>query len=408
MSGLGFTGRLAAMTVRTAHRGRAGSSPRWLGGFRSESAREDLLLGAVVGFAGLLEIVAGAVEHHRLVASVAVIGMAAALMFRRRHPLVVLVAVLLLFLIQSAAGVSANAQLATLACALIAAYSVGAHADVAAAASGLLLGLLVVVGVIYADGGGPSDYGFGVLVVAGPWLAGLLVRRRAVAAADSDAKAAAVAAAAQARALKAADDERARIARELHDVVSHGLSAMVVQATAAAELVDRDPDRARAAMREVQLTGREAMVEMKYLLGALRPPEGQARHPQPTLDEVAELVRAEQASGRTVSLEIAGDRRELPRGLALSAYRIVQEGLTNVRKHAGDASARVCVRFEPAAVQVEVIDDAAASGSGVRDPGYGLAGMRERAQLYGGRVQAGPRADGPGWHVMATFPLEPK
>jgi Bacterial regulatory proteins, luxR family len=160
MSGLGFTGTLAAMTVRTAHRGRAGSSARRLGGFRSESAREDLLLGGVAGFAGLLEIVAGAVQQHRLVASVAVVGMAAALVFRRRHPLVVLAAVLLLFLIQSDAGVSANAQLATLACALIAAYSVGAHADVAAAASGLLLGLLVVVGVIYADGGGPSDYGF--------------------------------------------------------------------------------------------------------------------------------------------------------------------------------------------------------------------------------------------------------
>jgi signal transduction histidine kinase len=393
------------MTVRAARWGRSVST-RWSAGFRSEPAREDLLLGGVVGFAGLLEIVAGAVDQHRLVASVSVMGMVAALVFRRRHPLVVLIAVLLLFLIQSVAGVPANAQLATLACALIAAYSVGAHSEFAAATAGLLLGVLVVVGLIYADGGGPSDYGFGALVVAGPWLTGVLVRRRVVAAADSDAKAAAAAASAQERALKAAEDERARIARELHDVVSHGLSAMVVQATAAAELLERDPERARAAMHEVQRTGREAMVEMKHLLGVLRPSEGQARHPQPTLDEVAELVRAEQASGRTVSLEIAGGRRELPRGLALSAYRIVQEALTNVRKHAGDASARVCVRFEPAALQIEVIDDAEPSGSKVADPGYGLAGMRERAQLYGGRVEAGPRTDRPGWYVRATFPLE--
>jgi signal transduction histidine kinase len=370
--------------------------------------REDLLLAVVVGFGGLLEILTGAVrQQQRLGASVAVVGMAAALFFRRRHPVPVLAAVLLVFLIQSGLGVSSNAQLATLACSLVAAYSVGAHADLGAAAWGLLLGLLGVLAVIYADGGGTSDYGFGALVIAAPWLAGVLVRRRARAAADSEERARSIAASAQARAMQAAEDERARIARELHDVVSHGLTAMVVQATAAAELVDGDPDRARAAMREVQQTGREAMVEMKHLLGVLRPPAGQARHPQPTLADVAELVQAEQRAGRTVTLEVVGDPRELPRGLALSAYRIVQEALTNVRKHARDASARVCLRFDPAALVVEVTDDAPTAEVEVADPGYGLAGMRERAQLYGGGVDAGPRADGPGWRVLATFPLEP-
>ena len=376
------------------------------GSHRSESAREDLLLAAVVGFAGLLEIVAGAVDEHRLVASVCMVGMAAVLVVRRHRPLVTLVAVLLLFLLQTRLGVPANAQLMTLTASLIAAYSLGAHAGLRVAASGLLLGLLVVTGLIQADSGGPSDYAFGVLVLIGPWTAGLLVRRRAQAATDSEAKARAIAATADARALKAAEEERARIARELHDVVSHGVTAMVVQATAAAELLDRDREAARAAMRDVQLTGREAMVEMKHLLGVLRPVDGQGRQPQPTLGDVADLVQAEERAGRDVALEFSGAPRPLPRGLDLSAYRIVQEALTNVRKHAGSASARVRVRYEPDALHIEVLDDAPASAAEETERGYGLAGMRERARLYGGCVEAGPRADGVGWRVRATFPLE--
>ena len=337
--------------------------------------------------------------------------MATALVFRRAHPLAVLIAVLSLFLVQSVAGVSSNAQLATLACALIASYSLGAYSDTRAGRSGLLLGLVGIIAIVYVDGGQASDYGFGAVVMVGPWLAGVLVRRREQAAAAADAEASAVAAATEVRAREAAEAERARIARELHDVISHGLSAMVVQATAAEELLDPDSEQARAALRQVQLTGREAMVEMRHLLGVLRPADGPGRRPQPTLDDVAELVRAEQAAGRSVTLRIVGDRREVPRGLALSAYRIVQEALTNVRKHAGAASATVSVRFAPAALEIEVEDDAAGqprtiSESGHGGPGYGLAGMRERARLYGGHVEAGPRPDVGGWRVLASFPLE--
>ena len=316
--------------------------------------------------------------------------------------------VLLLFLLQTRLGVPANAQLVTLTASLIAAYSLGAHAGIRVAASGLLLGLLVVTGLIRADSGGPSDYAFGVLILIGPWLAGLLVRRRAQAATDSEARARAIAATADAQALKAVEEERARIARELHDVVSHGVTAMVVQATAATELLDRDREAARAAMRDVQLTGREAMVEMKHLLGVLRPVDGQGRQPQPTLGDVADLVHAEERAGREVALEFSGSPRPLPRGLDLSAYRIVQEALTNVRKHAGAASAQVRVRYEPDALQLEVVDDGASTTSEETERGYGLAGMRERARLYGGCVEAGPRADGAGWRVRATFPLEPR
>jgi signal transduction histidine kinase len=284
----------------------------------------------------------------------------------------------------------------------------GAHGQAQAAVAGLLLGLLGIAAVVFADGGGASDYGFGALVLTAPWLAGLLVRRRTQAAEAADAHAAAITASAQARARQAAEDERARIARELHDVVSHGLSAMVVQATAAAELLERDTERARAAIDQVQLTGREAMVEMKHLLGVLRPADGTGRTPQPTMDDLVDLVSAEQASGRKVTLEIIGDSRELPRGLELSTYRIVQEARTNVRKHADDASARVCVRFEPAGLQVEVVNDAAAAPVPAQQSGYGLTGIRERAQLYGGRVEAGPRRDAAGWRVKVTFPLEPR
>ena len=395
------------MTVRTAHRVRPACRTRWSAGPGSVAAREDLLLGGVVGFAGLLEIYSGAVQEHRGVAAACLLGMATALVFRRRHPLVVLVAVQGLFLVQSVAGVSSSDQLATLASALIAAYSLGAHAGTRAGRWGLLLGLVGIGAIIYVDGGQASDYGFGAVVVVGPWLAGVLVRRREQAVAAADAQAAVVAAAAEARAREAAEDERARIARELHDVVSHGLSAMVVQATAAEELLDRDSERARAALRQVQLSGREAMVEMRHLLGVLRPTDGPGRVPQPTLDDVAELVRAERVAGRSVTLEVAGERREVPRGLALSAYRIVQEALTNVRRHAGAASAWVSVRFEPAALEIEVVDDAPGRPCQGDGSGYGLVGMQERARLYGGHVEAGPRPDAGGWRVLATFPLEP-
>ncbi len=241
-------------------------------------------------------------------------------------------------------------------------------------------------------------YGFGLVLVTGAWIAGVLVRARSTAEAEAVASA-------HHRAGQAAAEERERIARELHDIVSHGLSAMVVQAAAAAELIDRSPDAARKAMHEVQTTGVAAMMEMRHMLGLMRGGEATGRRPPPALDDVHELIAAEQAAGRSVTLTIRGTPRELPRGLALSVFRIVQESLTNVRKHAYRSCCQVTITYSPAALEVEVVDDGAGA-RGPTGPGFGIIGMRERALLYDGTLEAGPRTPGGGWAVRARFPLE--
>ena len=205
----------------------------------------------------------------------------------------------------------------------------------------------------------------------------------------------------------AASAERARIARELHDVVAHSLSVMVAQADGAAYTIDTDPTRARRAMETVGDTGRDALIEMRRLLGVLRPTDSTGeRAPQPGVDQIAALVANVRDAGLPVELTMDESMGSLPPGMELAAYRIVQEALTNTIKHSGPgASARVEVHRDRAGLAVLIDDD----GAGIRRPdedgsGQGLDGMRDRASLYGGRLKAGPRPTG-GFEVNAVFPL---
>lgn len=374
---------------------------RSVGSFRTMSGerRRDALLAGIIGLIGLVEVALGAVPGHTLVASLSILVMTTALMVRRTRPRTSLVIVLLALAGQSLLGVPVNAQLMTIPFIFVAAYSVGAHLDRKASTIGLAIGAtLVLVSVAIADSNS-SDYGFGLLVVTGPWIAGALMRSRYAAEAEAVARA-------HQRASRAADDERERIARELHDIVSHGLSAMVVQAAAAAELIDRSPHAARKAMQDVQSTGAAAMLEMRHMLAVMRGMEAVGRRrPQPALEDVQELVASERAAGRSVSLTVRGAPRELPRGLGLSIFRIVQESLTNVRKHAGKSRAEVTITYGPEALQVEIVDDGVGT-SGREGPGFGIIGMSERARLYGGTLDARPRSPDRGWAVVARFPLE--
>jgi len=212
-------------------------------------------------------------------------------------------------------------------------------------------------------------------------------------------------------ALQALQDERTRIARELHDVVAHSVSLMVIQAGAARRQLGKDPAKADNALATVETTGRQAMTEMRRILGVLRDggqeagPDGDvARAPQPSLSGLQALADA--ATDMPVAVHIEGDLRGLPAGVELNAYRIVQEALTNVRRHAGPvAKVDVTVRRQPAALTVEVADDGrgASADHGVA-AGFGLAGMRERVAAYEGDLVAGPRVGG-GWRVRATFPV---
>ena len=200
-------------------------------------------------------------------------------------------------------------------------------------------------------------------------------------------------------------EERARIARELHDVVAHSVSATVIQAEAAEEVLSDAPDRARQSLARIQDTGREALGEMRRLLGIMRDGPGSGElAPQPRVADLERLVKESRREHLSVTLSVEGERRELPAGVELSAYRIVQEALTNVRKHAGrPAEASVLVRYGEAALELEIADD----GQGPRagdGQGHGLIGMRERVAFFGGEFSAAPGKEG-GFVVRASFPL---
>jgi signal transduction histidine kinase len=199
-------------------------------------------------------------------------------------------------------------------------------------------------------------------------------------------------------------EERARIARELHDIVAHALSVMVLQIGAVRHKLPELPDEDREALEDVERTGRTALAEMRRLLGAMRDRgRGAELEPQPGLDNLGALVQRVRSAGLPVRLDVEGEPVPLPRALDLSAYRIVQEGLTNVLKHAGASHAEVVVRHRPDAVQLEVRDDGRgpASSDGL---GHGLVGIRERVKLYGGDMTAGP-ANGGGFVLSASLRL---
>jgi signal transduction histidine kinase len=200
--------------------------------------------------------------------------------------------------------------------------------------------------------------------------------------------------------------ERTRIARELHDILAHNVSVMVVQAEAADEMLQRDmPDRARAPVWKIQETGRAALTDMRRMLGILREADsGPALTPQPGIANLQMLLTQVRESGLPVELEVRGDPEPLPPGIDLSAYRIVQEALTNALKYAGPARACVVVHFAPGSLTLEIDDDGVGS-SATGNGGHGLVGMRERVAVFGGDVEAGPKRGG-GYRVTARLPLE--
>jgi len=203
----------------------------------------------------------------------------------------------------------------------------------------------------------------------------------------------------------AVKEERARIARELHDVVAHDVSAVIVQADAAEELLAHDPDLALESVRHIQRMSREALGEMRQALGIMR--EGAAGPdpaPPPTLEELPALVERNRQTGLPVDLQVMGTCRQLPPGLELSVYRVVQEALTNVRKHTGDAATSVVIEYGRNFVHVTVANEPSAKPQVDAPGGHGLIGMKERADIFGGRLDTGPRPDG-GWAVSASFPL---
>ena len=202
-------------------------------------------------------------------------------------------------------------------------------------------------------------------------------------------------------------EERARIARELHDIVAHAMSVMVVQAGAARTVVERDPAQAVQALRRIEETGRTGMAEMRRLIGVLKADDDAGGlMPQPGLGQLDRLVDTVRGAGLPVETVIEGSPRPLPPGVDLTAYRIVQEGLTNVLKHAGGAHARATVRYDTDSIGIEVADDGrGAVGDPTDGAGHGLIGMRERVAVFDGTLETGARAGG-GFVLRARIPLD--
>ena len=294
---------------------------------------------------------------------------------------------------------------------IVALYTVASRCErpVAARAAGWVA-LPITVGVIVNDWGHLGQVIPHLAVVAIAWLVGDNLRTRRAYLAQLEERAARLEHEREQQATRATLEERARIARELHDVIAHNVSVMVVQASAGEDVFDSDPRRAREALAAVASTGRDALGELRRLLGAIRPggQEALSYAPQPGIDGLGGLVEQVRDTGLAVELSVDGEVQELPEATSLCVYRIVQEALTNTLKHAAATRAQVSLRCDPDELTVLVSDNGrgttdAAANSGVG--GHGLIGMRERVALFGGEMNAGPSADG-GYCVTARLPVQ--
>jgi signal transduction histidine kinase len=322
------------------------------------------------------------------------------LAWRRVHPFPVVVLVMSAFAAQGAALGSTPTPDTELVPALLAVYSVGAHAERWQAYAGLAVGL--VGGLVWL---GPDDFLLPTVLFGGAWLAGRLVRKRQLYADALSERARVLEREREVNVRAAAAEERVRLARELHDLVGHSVSVMVVQAGAERLALGEERPETRDALLAIERTGREALAEMSRLLGILRRGDDEqlSLAPRPSLLDVEALIETVRDAGIPVELRVEGRRLRLPAGVDVSAYRIVQEALTNVVKHAGPARVSVTVRYGLRSVELEVADDGAVTAAG--GAGYGLVGMRERVELHGGTFEAGQRPEG-GFAVRAILPTE--
>jgi len=320
---------------------------------------------------------------------------AAPLLARRRYPLGAPSVCFAAFALSAALDPEGlkNLNVAFL-CALATMLTMGAIGELRQALAGGAIGIAVVYWVqSRMPPNAIGDY-IGTTVIFGiAWLAGFLLSTRGRAARE-----------AEARAATAVAEERARLARELHDIVGHSVSVMTVQASAVRRLLHENQEREREALLVVEQTGREALAEMRRLVGVLRrPEEAPALAPQPGLEHVAKLVDQAREAGLPTELRIEGEAVELAPSSDLTAYRVVQEGLTNALKHAKANHAEVLVRYDGAEVEVVVRDNGRGGGSG-DGGGHGLVGMRERVAVSGGELHAGRLAEG-GFELRARIPV---
>jgi len=373
----------------------------------------DWLLALALGIIALLELQSGVFPGPVGVAAVAQLAAIVPVAFRRVAPLAAIAisaAVFLPYVIVYRGAFVAGGSVANAATLLLLVYSVGRHTEGRRLLTGALFALLFAAEPGIAGQTGWSDWAVNFIIAGGTLGLGVALRIQegrsislAVAADRAQSEQ-------EATAQAAVQDERARIARELHDVVAHNVGLIVLQAGGARSVLGTNPERARTALAQVEETGRQTLSEMRHLVGILRKDEDEEREPLPRLERLPALVDEARAAGLAVELEVEGAPVDLPAGLELAAYRLIQEALTNVRKHAPTARVLVRLGYEPDRLWIEVSDDGGPSGAvhhvaqSAADLGHGLIGMHERVNLYGGRLQAGPLPVG-GFRVEAVLPL---
>lgn len=294
---------------------------------------------------------------------------------------------------------------------LVALYSVAAHGNRKIAIQALIgTAIGMSFSILVSE---PGDLTLQILIsnyiiYGTAWVIGDNVRTRRAYTHELEERAARLESERETRSQEAVIEERRRIAREMHDVVAHNVSVMVVQAGAARRVMDSRPEQARDALSSIETTGRQALTEMRRLTGVLRRDHETDKTPQPGLGYLGKLVEQTREAGLPVEVTVEGRPYELPQGADLSAFRILQEALTNSLKHAGPSSAAVCIRYCPGRLELRVTDDgrgAAERLSNGHVEGHGLVGMRERVSMFGGDLKTGPRPGG-GYEVTATLPLD--
>ena len=353
------------------------------------------IAGALVG-AAEVHVWSGAAAGSRYVTAPAALAIAGAVTFRRRAPLAAVAVAMTATALQSLLASSPQALWLIATC-IVLFFSAAAELHERAALIALGLGLVgMTIDEARAHDRSAQGFAFAlVALVTVPWLAGRAVavrERRAVTLEREGVE----------TTRRALEEERARIARDLHDVVAHAVSLIVLKAEAGAAVLDAEPERAHAQLSSIQHTGRQALSEMARLVGMLRVETGEPLT-QPRIAELASLVDGVRRAGLDVTLAVEGDERPLNPGVDLTIYRVVQEALTNALKHGrAGGHARVVVRYTPDRVAIEVSNDASSSSGGTRG-GHGLVGMRERVSLYDGNFRAGVAGLGT-FTVIAELP----
>jgi signal transduction histidine kinase len=343
----------------------------------------------------------------KLLAAVALALMAAALAFSRERPLAALGAICVVYATWALIDVPAG-SLMPFVILLVAVFCAAELSELGPALAAGAAGLATIWLEFPLTDNDVANYAFTGVFVVGSWLAGRGLRGRQQRVDHLEDHTVRLEREREAAERAAVAEERTRIARELHDVVAHNVSVIVIQAQAGQAA--GATGEVGASLRSIESTGQEALVEMRRLLGLLRSGDEElALAPQPSLEHIERLAETVSAAGLPVEVQVEGEPAPLPPGVDVSAYRIVQEALTNALKHAGPARARVVLRYSPTELELEISDDGtgdAGSENGTRPPGHGLVGVRERAGVYGGVVESGSRPDG-GYAVRVRLPLGP-